>query len=221
MTNTTRCRCGNHELECDGYGSIPARFMFIGLSAGKLGALITKVPFTKDGSGRLLQRTLGVLGFSKSNEFSIKPELNDVYITNLAKGRYLDKKGNNRLPTNDEIYDWYPYLEAEISMVKPYAIIALGKLVYDTLNDAYPNVIQAKHPRWYYSHGAVKATSVWSQAMIREYGDLLGVVPKLKTEHDYCPKCRVGEIVLYTKPDGEYVGCTCCDFTQRSNMVRA
>lgn len=180
MKSDISCRCGMHAPECDGYGCVPARFMFVGLSAGKLGALITRVPFTKDGSGRLLQRTLGVLGFSKSNEFSIKPELNDVYITNLAKGRYLDKKGNNRLPTKDEIYDWYPFLENEIAKVKPFAIIALGKLVYEVLNDAYPNVISAKHPRWYYSHGAVKADGVWSQIMIREYGDILGVIPTLR-----------------------------------------
>ena len=180
MIPSLSCRCGTHELECDGYGCTPARFMFIGLSAGKLGALITKVPFTKDGSGRLLQRTLGVLGFSKSNEFSIKPELTDVYITNLAKGRYLDQKGNNRLPTKDEIYDWFPYLENEIQKVKPFAIIALGKLVYDNLTENYPNVIYAKHPRWYYSHGGVNANGVWSQIMIREYGDLLGVIPTLR-----------------------------------------
>lgn len=167
------CRCENHILECDGYGCAPAKYMFIGLSAGKLGALITRVPFTKDGSGRLLQRTLGVLGFSKSNEFSIKPELKNVYITNLAKGRYLDDKGNNRLPTKDEIYDWFPYLENEIEKVKPLAIIALGKLVYENLSENYPNVIQAKHPRWYYSHGAINAGGAWSQIMISDYRKLL------------------------------------------------
>src|SRR3990167_6074622 len=111
---TVGCRCGKHEPECYGYGEMPAKYMFIGLSAGKLGALITKVPFTKDGSGRLFQRMLNELGFSKSDEKSIKPELKNVFVSNLAKGRYIDEDGNNRLPTNDEIYDWYPYLESEI-----------------------------------------------------------------------------------------------------------
>ncbi|MDE1840197.1 MAG: uracil-DNA glycosylase family protein [Thaumarchaeota archaeon] len=169
----TSCRCQKHYLECDGYGSIPAKFMFVGLSAGKLGALITRVPFTKDGSGRLLQRTLGTLGYSKSDEFSIKPELQDVYITNLAKGRYLDEKGNNRLPTSEEIYDWFPYLENEIQKAKPIAIIALGQLVYDSLKDNYPNLIQAKHPRWYFSHGAVNAKGKWSQIMVDDYRKIL------------------------------------------------
>lgn len=173
------CRCGKHKLECCGYGVIPAKFMFVGLSAGKLGALITKVPFTKDGSGRLLQRTLGVLGLSKSNEFSIKPELKDVFITNIAKGRYLDKIGNNRLPTKNEIHDWSPYLESEIATVKPKIIIALGKLVLENLTKNYTNVVYAKHPRWYYSHGAVDAGGAWSQIMIREYSDILGIIPNV------------------------------------------
>ena len=171
------CRCKKHELECDGYGDVPAKFMFVGLSAGKLGALITKVPFTKDGSGRLFQRMLGSLGLSKSDEKSIQPDLKNVYVTNLAKGRYVDENGNNRLPTDEEIYDWYPYLEDEIVLVKPKAIIALGKLVYETLDDAYSNVIYAKHPRWYFSHGGIKPTSKASQQMINDYAKILCLKP--------------------------------------------
>src|SRR5712692_7170182 len=51
---------------CEGYGSSPAKFMFVGISAGRLGARITKVPFTKDASGRIFQRCLGRLGLSKT-----------------------------------------------------------------------------------------------------------------------------------------------------------
>ena len=170
---TLGCRCGKHQAECFGYGEIPAKFMFIGLSAGKLGALITKVPFTKDGSGRLLQRILGEFGFSKSDEKSIKPELRNVFVTNLAKGRYLDENGNNRLPTSDEIHDWYEYLEYEIETVKPKVIIALGKLVYDSLVDNYPNLIQAKHPRWYFSNGGINTSSKGWKNMVRDYSKIL------------------------------------------------
>lgn len=173
MTGSLECRCGKHKLECDGYGDIPAKFMFVGLSAGKLGALITKVPFTKDGSGRLFQRVLGSLGLSKSDEKSIQPDLKNVYVTNLAKGRYVDEKGNNRLPTDEEIYDWYPYIENEIELVQPKVIIALGKLVYETLDDAYPNVVYAKHPRWYFSHGGINSESKASKQMINDYTKIL------------------------------------------------
>jgi len=46
MNKSTKkqCRCKNHKLECDGYDDVPAKIMFVGLSAGKLGALIITVP---------------------------------------------------------------------------------------------------------------------------------------------------------------------------------
>jgi len=43
------------EEACEGYGTIPADFMFVGISAGRLGALKTKTPFTKSASGRIMQ----------------------------------------------------------------------------------------------------------------------------------------------------------------------
>ncbi len=27
-----------------------------------------------------------------------------------------------------------------------------------------------------------------------------------------CPKCKTGEIVVYTKPDGNYIGCNSCNY---------
>lgn len=40
-----------------------------------------------------------------------------------------------------------------------------------------------------------------------------------KSKYDgKCPKCG-GELGLYTKPDGEYVQCFDCDFTEKSNML--
>ena len=40
-----------------------------------------------------------------------------------------------------------------------------------------------------------------------------------KIEESRCPEC-MGELLLYTKPDGEYVGCSNCDYSIKSNMVR-
>jgi hypothetical protein len=82
--------------------------MFVGISAGRLGALVSKVPFTKDASGRIFQRCLNRLGLSESDEFSLKPQLRDCYVTNLVKSRVLTSKGLNRLPTVREMLDWLP-----------------------------------------------------------------------------------------------------------------
>lgn len=157
------------ELACDGYGSIPAKVMFVGISAGRRGALISKVPLTKDGSGRLFQRCLKELGLSESDEFSWTPVLKDCYITNLVKGRCLTPEGLNRLPTTEEIEYWFPRFMDEYRAVRPRSILALGSLVFreiarrgpiesvDNLPGPLALLRQVKHPRWYTSHGALSS----------------------------------------------------------------
>lgn len=163
---------------CEGYGCINPRFMFVGISAGKLGALKTNVPFTKDGSGRMLQRTLKALGLSKSDELSLKPELVDCWVTNLVKGRILDEKGNNRLPNQKEINYWWNDFVTEFETVKPQTIVAVGKLVYDMIRNNMSYHIQkdvrlVMHPRWYFSHGGIKEGSKASLQMIEDYRQVL------------------------------------------------
>lgn len=168
---------------CKGYGCIPATFMFVGISAGKLGALKTEVPFTRDMSGRLLQRVLFRLDLSRSpDEKTWKPELKNCYLTNLVKGRILNDEGNNRLPTSAEIAYWIPKLNHEILDVKPKFIIALGDLVFKSLvsykmcgalltNEA--EIIYAKHPRAYGSRGAVSESSAAWRDMLYDYRKMI------------------------------------------------
>lgn len=172
---------------CKGYGCVPAKYMFVGISAGKLGALRTEVPFTKDMSGRLFQRALYRLGLSKTaDEKTLKPELVDCYITNLVKGRILDDEGNNRLPMATEIAYWIPKINHEILEVKPWQIIALGNLVYNALIEYHNRgalvkfggeIVKAIHPRGYGSRGAISLTSEKGKAsfekMIADYRALL------------------------------------------------
>lgn len=165
---------------CEGFGVKDCRFMFVGISAGKLGALKTNVPFTKDGSGRMLQRTLKALGLSKSDEFSLKPELVDCWITNLVKGRILDDKGNNRLPNQIEINYWWNDFVNEFETVNPKTIVAVGKLVYDMIRNNMSYHIQkdvrvVMHPRWYFSHGGIKDGSKASLQMIQDYRKVLDI----------------------------------------------
>lgn len=157
-------------LECDGFGCVPADIMFVGISAGRLGALITKVPLTKDASGRVFQRCLGKLGFSESDEFSLSPTLKNCYVTNLVKSRVLTKEGLNRLPTTKEVYEWLPYLRAEIDKVQPKKVFALGSFVAHHLRCfAGICLIQIKHPRWYQAHGALNPDSQAFHKMVEEY----------------------------------------------------
>ena len=162
------------ELWCDGYGCKPADLMFVGISAGRLGALQSKVPFTKDASGRLLQRCLGSLGLSKSDEFSLAPELVNCYITNLVKGRFLTDEGLNRLPMLKEILFWLPHFSHEVETVKPKVILCLGEQVYSTIRPRYPRLArQLKHPRWYQAHGALSNQMAF-RTMTFDYAQEIG-----------------------------------------------
>lgn len=157
-------------LECDGYGSVPAKYMFIGISAGRLGALITKVPFTKDASGRIFQRCLHEIGLSDSGEFTLQPVLKECYITNLVKARILTTDGLNRLPTTKEVFEWLPYLKEEIVRVEPKTVIALGDFVAHHLRwFAGFRLIKLRHPRWYQSHGALNPKSQAYMQMVQDY----------------------------------------------------
>lgn len=165
---------------CKGYGCIPAKFMFVGISAGRLGALKTTVPFTKDASGRIFQKCLKKLALCKSDEFSLKPELVDCYITNLVKGRCLTPKGLNRLPTQDEIAFWFTELNHELWNVRPQFVVALGSLVFSELMHRHTHydyigwkLIRLKHPRWYQAHGALAVNSPAFEKMISDYKEVL------------------------------------------------
>jgi len=164
------------ELECDGYGCVPSYFMFVGISAGQRGALISKVPLTKDASGRIFQRCLKVLDLSESDEYSVSPKLK-CYVTNLVKSRILTKEGKNRLPTQREMIDWLPYFEKEVEKVQPKKIVALGSLVAEFLrrNGFRHLVIEVKHPRWYQAHGALSLGSSAFEDMVRDYKQILGI----------------------------------------------
>jgi len=158
---------------CVGYGSCPADYMFVGISAGRLGALVTRVPFTKDASGRIFQRCLRRLGLSESDERSLKPKLRNTYVTNLVKSRVVTAKGLNRIPTPKEIEAGVPVFLKEIADVKPRLVFCLGVLVYERVRDlklgGKPVVVRLNHPRWYQAHGALAEGSAAFERMVGDY----------------------------------------------------
>jgi uracil-DNA glycosylase family 4 len=92
-----------------GDGSSNARVVAIGEAPGEAEAK-TGRPFMGR-SGQLLRSELSKTG------------LDDVYITNIVKCRPPD----NRDPTPDEIKACRPYLEEELSTIKPDYVLTLGK----------------------------------------------------------------------------------------------
>ncbi len=94
-----------------GEGNADCVTMFVGEAPG-LNEDRLKRPFVGRG-GQLLDRMIQSIGWRRA----------DVYITNIVKRRPPD----NRDPSPDEIAAYRPYLTRQIDIIKPKAVVALGR----------------------------------------------------------------------------------------------
>ncbi|HIL69810.1 MAG TPA: uracil-DNA glycosylase [Verrucomicrobia bacterium] len=99
-----------------GVGDIHADLMFIGEAPGadedRMGE-----PFVGK-AGQILTKIIGAMGFSRQT----------VYIANVLKCRpdTPDKPYGNRKPTQEEMHTCLPYLNAQIDLIQPKVVVALG-----------------------------------------------------------------------------------------------
>jgi uracil-DNA glycosylase family 4 len=93
-----------------GEGDPDARLMFIGEAPGREEDIQAR-PFVGE-AGQILIKLINKMGFKRE----------DVYITNIVKCMPL----NDRNPQGDEIGTCRPFLEEQISIIKPSVIITLG-----------------------------------------------------------------------------------------------
>jgi uracil-DNA glycosylase family 4 len=126
--------CRNCPELCDvrtnvvhGYGDVGAEFVFVGERPGE-GADRTSVPFAGDAAGERLQRILADLGFSRSEPGVEKPDLQNVFLTNLTRCRDPDRR-----PTDEEVRTCEPYLNAEIRMINPEILVPIGQRPLEAL----------------------------------------------------------------------------------------
>lgn len=98
-----------------GEGSLEAELMFVGEAPGRDEDLQGR-PFVGR-AGQLLTKIIGAMKFNRE----------DVYITNVVKCR----PPNNRNPNKEEIETCKNYLLEQIEMIKPRAIVALGRVATD------------------------------------------------------------------------------------------
>lgn len=106
-----------------GVGNIDAEIMFVGEAPGADEDLEAE-PFVGR-AGQLLTKIIGAMGLNRES----------VYIANILKCR-PDTPGQsygNRPPTPDEMKNCLPYLNAQIELIKPKAIVALGATAHDGL----------------------------------------------------------------------------------------
>jgi len=100
-----------------GDGSPNADIVFIGEAPGKNEDL-QGIPFI-GAAGKFLAEMLEMIGLKRE----------DIYITNIVKYR----PPNNRDPLPAEKQQWLPYLQEQISIIKPRLIVTLGRHSMDVL----------------------------------------------------------------------------------------
>jgi DNA polymerase len=107
----TRCRlCETRTHTVFGEGDVDAKIFFIGEGPGETEDQ-TGRPFVGR-AGELLNKMIAGMGLAREQ----------VYIANIVKCR----PPNNRVPAPDEVATCTPYLERQIEIIRPSAIVTLG-----------------------------------------------------------------------------------------------
>ena len=171
----TRCRelAGCRHNVVFGVGHPRAELMFIGEAPGSDEDLQGE-PFVGR-AGQLLTKIIEAMGLRRA----------DVYIANVLKCR----PPGNRTPEPAEVANCLPYLVAQIALVKPRVIVALGATAVQTLLDVQLGITRMRgnwytfqeipimptfHPAYLLRNPAAKK-DVWQdmQAVVKKLGRAL------------------------------------------------
>ena len=113
-----------------GFGDSNAQLMLIGLAPGAHGSNRTGRMFTGDASGVFLYAQLYRAGFANQPTGTRADDgltLHNAYITAAVRCAPPDNK-----PLPGEMQNCAPYLDEEIDLIQPRAVLALGSIAFDT-----------------------------------------------------------------------------------------
>ncbi len=115
-----------------GFGDLNAEILVVGLAPGLHGANRTGRPFTGDGAGIMLYKTLHAMGWASRPDVESADDgqtLTNVYITNIVK---CVPPGN--VPNGTEKNNCRPFLMREIKLLPALKyILALGGLAHNEM----------------------------------------------------------------------------------------
>lgn len=123
--------CETRENLVHGYGDVGAEFLFIGRMPSE-SADAAGVPFVGDEAGHRLQSILGELGFARSDPETTEPDVQNVFLTYLTRCRHPE-----RPPSDQEVLNCEPYLNAEIRMINPQILVPIGQRTLEELAVEY------------------------------------------------------------------------------------
>jgi len=137
-----------------GFGDPRAQLLILGLAPAAHGANRTGRMFTGDRSGDFLYRALHATGFAKQPTSVHRSDglvLRNTYISAVVRCAPPDNK-----PLPSEFQNCRPYLEAELDILRPKAILALGGVALT----AYLRILKdggaiSSHTQFPFRHGAI------------------------------------------------------------------
>jgi uracil-DNA glycosylase family 4 len=136
-----------------GFGDAHARLLILGLAPAAHGANRTGRMFTGDRSGDFLYAALHKVGFANQPTSLHRDDglqLHDVYISATCRCAPPDNK-----PLPKEVANCRGYLERELEILQPQAVLALGKIAWDAfLEILKQRGLIASRARYKLTHGA-------------------------------------------------------------------
>ena len=152
--------CNEHKHEGKqlvvGVGNLDAKIFFCGEAPGA-DEETQGLPFVGK-AGQLLTRIIGAMGLSRD----------DVYIGNIMNWRPECPKGN-RPPTSEEMNYCLPYLKAQIEIVKPQVVVALGKTAVNGLLGEDPKRTMAAIRGKWHSYAGTDLMITYHPSFLLQY----------------------------------------------------
>ncbi len=143
-----------------GFGDPQARVFVVGLAPGAHGSNRTGRQFTGDASGNFLYPALYRAGFASQPDSVSRFDgltLSDLYTAPTCRCAPPDNK-----PSAEEIANCQPFLEAELQLIQPKVIVALGQIAFESVlrilfsntDDKQPTIVR-RPPSMVFAHGAL------------------------------------------------------------------
>ena len=136
-----------------GFGDAQAQLIILGLAPAAHGANRTGRMFTGDRSGDFLYAALHQAGFANQSTSLYHDDglqLKNAYIAATCRCAPPDNK-----PLPQEIANCLSYLEREIEILRPKAVLALGKIAWDAYLDTLKRRgVIASRALYKFTHGA-------------------------------------------------------------------
>lgn len=104
-------------------GNPAARVLFVAEAPGRRGAEVSRVPLSRDQTGRRFERLLALAGLRRD----------EVFITNAVLCNPRDARGNNRPPSPAERRACAHWLAETVALIQPAVVVPLGAVALAAL----------------------------------------------------------------------------------------